>query len=129
MKDMETNKTIKVLVVEDEQSIRSVYVEYLKMEGFEVAEAKDGEDALVKAKDFDFDVILLDIMLPKIDGLEVLKAIKKVEKLKDKPVILLTALGRDSLITKGFELGADGYLIKDQATPELVKKEIMKLVK
>lgn len=126
---MENAKPIKILLVEDEESIRSVYTEYLQMEGFEVEEAKDGEEALLKAKTFDFDVLLLDIMLPKLDGLEVLKAIKQVENLKEKPVILLTALGRDSIIQKGFELGADGYLIKDQATPELVKKEIMRLVK
>jgi len=126
---MENAKPIKILLVEDEESIRSVYTEYLQMEGFEVEEAKDGEEALLKAKTFDFDVLLLDIMLPKLDGLEVLKAIKQVEILKEKPVILLTALGRDSIIQKGFELGADGYLIKDQATPELVKKEIMRLVK
>ncbi|NQU51875.1 MAG: response regulator, partial [Bacteroidetes bacterium] len=71
----------------------------------------------------------LDIMLPKVDGLEVLKALKINPELADKPVIILTALGRDLIIKKGFELGADGFIIKDEATPEGVKAEILKVLK
>ena len=124
-----TDQRTRILLVEDEESIRLVYAEYLRMEGFEVEEASDGEQALTKAKGFEFDIMLLDIMLPKVDGLDVLKTVKKDDRLKDKPVIMLTALGRDSIIKKGFELGANGYLIKDEATPEGVKLEILKVLK
>jgi len=124
-----TERKLNVLIVEDEESIRLVYAEYLRMEGFEVEEAKDGEEALAKASSFDYDIMLLDIMLPKVDGLEVLKALKTNPELSSKPIIILTALGRDSIIKKGFELGADGFIIKDEATPEGVKTEILKVLK
>lgn len=120
------NKKYKLLIAEDEISILEPYAEYFKMEGFEVETATDGAMALEKAKSFDFDLMLLDIMMPKMDGLEVLKAMKADPKLKDKKVYLLTALGRDSVIKEGFELGADGYLIKDQENPETVKKNVLK---
>jgi len=120
------NKKYKLLIAEDEISILEPYAEYFKMEGFEVETATDGAMALEKAKSFDFDLMLLDIMMPKMDGLEVLKAMKADPKLKDKKVYLLTALGRDSVIKEGFELGAGGYLIKDQENPETVKKNVLK---
>jgi DNA-binding response OmpR family regulator len=116
----------KILIVEDEDSIRRNYADYLNMEGFEVEEAPDGEEALKKIKTFDFDLLLLDIILPSVDGLDVLKEVKSDVKTKNKKVIMLTALGRDSVIKKGFELGADAYLIKDHETPETVKNAILK---
>ena len=126
---MTDKKGYKILIVEDEDSIRDVYKEYLTGEGFIVEMSSDGEDALEKIKTFDFDAMLLDIMLPKTDGLEVLKRIKSDIHYKDKVVLLLTALGRDSVIKEGFELGADGYLIKDQENPDDVKKNILNALK
>jgi len=117
---------IKVLIVEDEDSIRKIYAEYLRNEGFEVQEAQDGEEAVKMVDEFDYDIMLLDIMLPKVDGLEVLKKVKGDPKLKSKKVYMLTVLGRDSFIKEGFESGADGYLIKDQETPETIKQNILK---
>lgn len=120
------NKKYKLLIAEDEISILEPYAEYFRMQGFEVETATDGAMALEKAKSFDFDLMLLDIMMPKMDGLEVLKAMKADPNLKEKKVYLLTALGRDSVIKEGFELGADGYLIKDQENPETVEKNVLK---
>jgi DNA-binding response OmpR family regulator len=119
-------KAYKLLLAEDETAILEPYAEYFRSRGFEVETATDGAMALEKAKAFDFDLMLLDIMMPKMDGLEVLKAMKADSSLKNKKVYLLTALGRDSVIKEGFELGADGYLIKDSENPETVEKNILK---
>lgn len=119
-------KSYKVLIVEDEDSIRNSYALFLKEQGFEVETANNGEEALEKAKTFEYDVMLLDIMLPKVDGLDVLKQVKSNLNTKDRKVILLTALGRDSVIKEGFELGADSYLMKEQENPGSVKDKILK---
>lgn len=121
---METK--IKVLIVEDEIAILNPYKDYLTMKGFDVQTATDGEQGVNMCASFVPNIVLLDIMLPKIDGLEVLKQIKSDPQLKDVKIILLTALGRDSVIKKGFDLGADAYLIKDQENQETVEKAILK---
>jgi DNA-binding response OmpR family regulator len=123
---MSDKKLIKILLAEDELSLLEPYAEYFRMQGYKVKTATNGEDALKIAKEFDYDIFLLDIMMPKMDGLEVLKQIKADPKLKDKKVLLLTALGRDSVIKEGFELGADGYLIKDSETPDTVEQNVRK---
>lgn len=121
-----SNTNYKVLIIEDEEAIRAPYAMYLRDRGFTVEEAKDGKEGLEKANSFDYDIMLLDIMLPLVDGLEVLKTVKTSPKLKDKKVLLLTALQRDSVIKEGFELGADGYFMKSQEDPESVEKIILK---
>ncbi|MBU1104543.1 response regulator [Candidatus Parcubacteria bacterium] len=115
----------KILLVEDKESLRMVYGEYLRMEGFDITEAKDGEEAISLATSGNFDLMLLDIMLPKVDGLEVLKTLKANPKTKQLKIYLLTVLGRDAVIQQGFEMGADGYLIKDKITPAMIKDEIL----
>ncbi len=117
---------IKVLIVEDEESLRVSYATYLREEGFVVQEASDGQEALEKVQKFDYTIMLLDIMLPKIDGLEVLKRVKSNPNLKNRPILLLTNLSRDSVIKEGFDLGAEGYLIKNSETPETIKENILK---
>jgi DNA-binding response OmpR family regulator len=107
----------RVLIIEDELSIKEVYAEVLTASDFEVIEAEDGEVGLNKAKNEAWDLMLLDIMLPKKDGLEVLAIIKKDPKLQSKPVVLLTNLGRDSIVKEGFNLGAVDYLVKSDITP------------
>lgn len=119
------DRKYKILLVEDKDSLRSVYEEYLNLEGFEVDTAKDGQEALNKVFLHPYDLVLLDIMLPKVDGMEVLKSIKADIRTKNTKVYLLTVLGRDAVIKEGFDLGADGYLIKDKVTPEMIKKEIL----
>lgn len=122
-------KKYKILLVEDEESLRIIYSDYLTQEGFEVIEASDGQIALEKAYSIDdVDLVLLDVMLPKIDGLEVLSQLRINPKTKHLKVYLMTVLGRDSTVKKAFELGADGYLVKDTLNPEQIKQEILSVL-
>ena len=122
-------KRYKILLVEDEESLRIIYSDYLTQEGFEVIEASDGQIALEKAYSIDdIDLVLLDVMLPKIDGLEVLNQLKINPKTKHLKIYLMTVLGRDSTVKKAFELGADGYLVKDTLNPEQIKQEILSVL-
>lgn len=107
----------KVLVVDDEERIRRLIKMYLEREEFEVTEAEDGEEALKLAIEEDFDVILLDLMLPGIDGIEVCKELR--EK-KATPVIMLTAKGEESNRVQGFEVGTDDYIVKPFSPREVV---------
>ena len=121
------DKKYNVLIVEDEDSLRFVYSEYLKMQGFEILEAKDGKEALkiVNENSNTIDLILLDLMIPKIDGIKVLKEIKNNANTKNIKVFIMTVLSREKTISEAFEIGADGYLVKDSLTPEQIKNEIL----
>ena len=113
----------KILLVEDDRSLARLYEAKLQKEGYTVEIAADGEECLEKVGDYQPDLILLDIIIPKIDGFEVLKRIKADKKLQDIPIILLTNLGQDEDIQKGEQLGADVYLIKANLTPsEMIQK-------
>lgn len=125
---MSTETKKRLLIVEDDQDLRELYVEVLRDEGFEVADAADGQVGLEKAKAGNYDLLLLDIMLPKIDGLQILKAVKKNPDLSKIPVVMLTNLGRESIIKEGFTLGADGYIIKSEYTPDQVVAEVRKFL-
>jgi len=118
----------KILIIEDDQDVRELYAEVLRDEGFEIEEAVDGQAGLAKILQNGYDLILLDIMLPKFDGLEVLKTIKQKAEVKGIPVILLTNLGREAIIKEGFSLGADGYLIKSEPTHEEIVSEVKKFL-
>ncbi|MBI4091226.1 response regulator [candidate division WWE3 bacterium] len=118
----------RVLIIEDESNIREVYSEVLKDASFLVEESTDGEDGMSKAMKGEWDVMLLDIMLPKKDGLEILSSVKRLGNLKNKPVILLTNLGRDSIVKEGYTLGASGYLIKSEITPGDVLNTVKKVL-
>jgi len=100
-------------------------------EGFEVIKALDGATGLELSKTTSPDMVLLDVIMPKMDGFSVLKSMREDEATKDLPVMLLTNLGQDEDIQKGKELGVIGYLIKANVTPaevvESVKKELAKL--
>lgn len=115
----------RILVVEDDQFLRELYEELLKEEGYNVVLAEDGERGLAEISKGGFDLILLDIMLPKIDGLEILRRVKN--KPPEKPngmTVMLTNLGQDSIIKEGFNLGASGYLIKSAMNPDQVLSEV-----
>lgn len=115
----------KILVIEDDQFLRELYDELLKEEGYEVDIAEDGEEGLNKFLEGGYSLVLLDIMLPKIDGLEILRKAKdKKPKKENGPVVLLTNLGQDSIIKEGFSLGAAGYLVKSAMNPDQVLNEI-----
>ncbi len=115
----------KILVVEDDEFLRELYDELLKGEGYEVTLAVDGEQGLTHISQGGYDLVLLDIMLPKMDGLEILRNLKNKPPLeKNGPVVLLTNLGQDSIIKEGFSLGASGYLIKSAMNPDQVLSEV-----
>src|SRR5690625_2813464 len=109
--------TKKILVVDDEERIRRLIRMYLEREELSVDEAEDGEQALKMALDNDYDVILLDIMMPEMDGIEVCEKLR-VEK--NTPVIMLTAKGEESNRVQGFEVGADDYIVKPFSPREVV---------
>lgn len=119
---MPENKTI--LIVENEDSIRFVYSEVLKTSGYKVLEADNGQTGYDLAKSENWDLALVDILIPKVDGVALLGLIKSDDALKDKPVIMLTNFGSERLISKSFELGADGYLIKAEITPDEILDEV-----
>ena len=120
--------TIKVLVVEDDTFLAGMYVTKLKLEGFEVELANDGEKGLKMAKNYNPSIILLDIILPKMSGFDVLKSLKNESQTKNIPVILLTNLGQRDDVQKGLDLGAEDYLIKAHFMPSEVVEKIKKLV-
>ncbi|MFZ2664232.1 MAG: response regulator [Patescibacteria group bacterium] len=126
----EENKKIKnnILIVEDEYDIRSIYVEVLKSAGYNVDEAGDGESGMNKIKNTDWDLLLLDIMLPGRDGLKILKDLKENPQLKKGPVVALTNLNSENIIQEAFSSGADGYLIKSEVTPDKVIEEVGKVL-
>lgn len=112
----------KILIVEDEKDIIKMLEYNLKKEGFKVIDARDGEDALDLALREYPDLILLDLMLPGMDGLEVCKALKKEAKTSSIPIIMLTAKGQESDKVVGLELGADDYITKPFSPRELVAR-------
>lgn len=111
---------MKVLIVDDESGILKMYSEYLTTQGFEVMTAGNGEEGIKVAKDQKPDVILLDIIMPKLNGLDVLKALKTDPDLKNIPVYLLTNLPEECSGDKAKELGACGYLVKAENEPKMI---------
>lgn len=107
----------RVLVVDDEDRIRRLIRMYLERDNFEVEEADNGKDALEMALENDYDMILLDIMMPEMDGIEVCEALRKE---KATPVIMLTAKGEESNRVQGFEIGADDYIVKPFSPREVI---------
>ncbi len=112
----------KLLLVEDDNNLREIYEARLQAEGYTIATAKDGEEALVVAKAEHPDLIISDIMMPKISGFEMLDILRNTESLKSVPVIMLTALGQNDDQQRADKLGADRYLVKSQVTLEDIVK-------
>lgn len=119
----------RILIVEDDIFIKELYERQLKKAGFEVDSAEDGSEGLQKASANDWDLILLDIMLPEINGLDVLRTLMSKPETKNFPVILLTNLGQDSLIKEAFDIGAQAYLIKSAYTPQQIVEEVREFFK
>jgi len=119
----------KILVIEDEATLQKALMEYLTLDGFDVVEALDGEEGLRMAKREKPDLILLDIILPKKDGYEVLAELKQDETTKDTPVVLLTNLGGPEDVQKALDKGATTYLIKADYKLEEVAAKIKELLK
>ena len=110
---------MKILVVDDETLIRDVVREYLQLDGFSVEEARDGDEALDKFQQEQFDLVIMDIMMPKKDGFQTLKEMKQI---KDIPVLMLSARGEEFDKLIGFDLGIDDYVTKPFSPNELVAR-------
>lgn len=108
-----------ILIIEDEKEIREIVGKYLEQDGFYVTLAKDGLEGLAKLNEMTFNLVILDIMMPVIDGFEVLKQLRLV---MDVPVIMLTAKFEENDRLKGFDLGVDDYVVKPFSPKELVKR-------
>ncbi len=117
-----------ILLVEDDPFLVDIYTTKLKQTGFKVKVVTDGEDVFKVLKEESFDVVILDIVLPNVDGWEVLKRIKQDSGLKDTKVIILSNLGQKTEVEKGLKLGAIKYLIKAYYTPSEVVEEIKKVL-
>jgi len=112
-----------ILIIEDDKFLRDLIAQKLLREGFGIAEAVDGEKGLKKVKEVKPDLILLDLILPGMDGFEVLAKIKEEPVLAEIPVIILSNLGQKDDIERGLKLGAIDYLIKAHFTPgEIIEK-------
>ena len=118
----------KLLLVEDEEYIRDLYKRQLDLAGLITDAFGMGNEGLAAAEKNSYDLILLDIMLPDINGLQILQKIKQNPLSKSTPVVLLTNLGQDAVIKQGFELGADGYLVKAAYTPDQIVQEIKNIL-
>ncbi len=113
----------KILIIEDDKFLRELITQKLIKEDFEVSEAVDGEEGIRKIKEEKPDLILLDLILPGIDGFEVLSQMKKELTLASIPVIILSNLGQKDDVEKGLKMGAVDYLIKAHFTPgEIIDK-------
>ncbi|HZX49657.1 MAG TPA: response regulator [Candidatus Paceibacterota bacterium] len=113
----------KILLIEDDKFLRELIIQKLGKEGYEVEEAPEGEGGLTKMKSGKPDLVLLDLILPGIDGFEVLSKMKEDPELQGIPVIILSNLGQRDDVQKGIDLGAKDYLIKAHFTPgEIVEK-------
>jgi two-component system, OmpR family, response regulator len=112
----------KVLLIEDEESLRNLYTKILTMRNYEVESAADGEIALSLLKQFRPDVIVLDIVMPHYNGVEILKILKNDGDLKVIPVVMLTALSEMRRITECLDMGAIGYITKDSTVEEIVHR-------
>ncbi|MFA5076467.1 MAG: response regulator [Patescibacteria group bacterium] len=120
----QNDKKYTILLVEDDNFLSEMYRTKFEIEGFNVVTADDGEKGLRLSKEKMPNIILLDILLPKMDGFEVLEKVKADPKTKSIPVIMLTNLGQKDDVKKGFERGAEGYLIKAHFMPSEVVDKI-----
>ena len=109
----------RILIVDDEKMIRNVVKEYAEFEGYETKEAEDGMEAVEICRKEDFDMIVMDIMMPRLDGYS---AIKEIRKTKQIPVIMLSARGEEYDKLFGFEIGADDYVVKPFSPKELLAR-------
>lgn len=110
---------MKILIVDDEELIRTVIKEYVLLEGYEVDEAENGLEAIDKCKNTTYDLIIMDIMMPKLDGYQ---AVKEIKKNSATPILMLSARGEEYDKLLGFDLGIDDYVMKPFSPKELVAR-------
>ncbi|MCL5407540.1 MAG: response regulator [Patescibacteria group bacterium] len=120
----QTGKTI--LLVDDDLTLLEMYEDRLKAEGFTIVQAKNGEEALNKAREIKPALVILDVMMPKVNGFDVLKNLRGDVEFKDIPIIMLTALIQDVDRAQGKKLGATDYIVKSETMPGEVIAKIKK---
>ena len=118
----------KILIIEDDPFLSEMYAAKFIENNFEIELASDGKLGLTKIEEFRPDLVLLDIVLPKMDGFEVLKKIKEKEELREIPIVLLTNLGQKNEVEKGLALGAQEYIIKAHFTPTAVVTKVKEIL-
>lgn len=123
-----TEQKTKILLVEDDRMIIDMYKMRLEEEGYDVSVTEKGSEALEQAKNEKPAVILLDVMLPEVDGFSILQSLKNQPETKRIPVLLLTNLGQEGDKTKGTDMGAADYFVKAQHTPAEVIRKIKQLI-
>lgn len=124
-----TDAVVNVLLVEDDSFLANIYKTKFEMEKFKVLLAENGEVGLDMAQKKNPDIILLDILMPKLDGFAVLEELKKNEATKKIPVILLTNLGQKDDVEKGLDMGAADYLIKAHTKPSEAVSKVKSVLK
>jgi len=124
-----TDKKIKILLVEDDAMILDMYKGRLEEEGYEVFTTDKGSSAIELAKKEKPEIILLDVILPEVDGFTILDEIKQDKLLKNTPVMMLTNLGQETDQNKAIARGAVGYFVKAQHTPGDIIKKVKELIK
>jgi len=120
-------KSPNILLVEDDPLIRKILSDELKVNGFGVEEAADGEECLAAIDSKNIDLVLLDIMIPKKDGIAVLRELKRVGKIPQLPVYILSALSDMEKVAEGIALGARGYFVKQESGREEIIKAVRAL--
>lgn len=119
----------KILIIEDDPFLSEIYRSMLMEQGFEVETVGGGEEGFSRLLQERFDLLLLDLVLPEMNGFEILEKIKKNEELKDIKVLILSNLGDKEEVERGLKLGADKYLIKAYSPPSEVVDEIKKMLR
>jgi CheY-like chemotaxis protein len=115
----------KLLIAEDDFFIRDIYSKVFSLSGYDVQVAVDGMDAFEKIKATQYDMILLDIMMPRMTGIDVLKNVRALSTpSKSTPIFIITNLGQQNVIEEAFKLGMDGYILKSQVSPQQIVDEI-----
>lgn len=123
-----TDKKTKVLIIEDEEMLVNMYISKFEKEGYEIEKALNGREGLEKVKSYNPEIILLDVIMPEMDGFMVLKQLKSETSTKNIPVIMLTNLGQEEDIEKGEKLGVKDYLVKANLTPSQVVDKVKEVL-
>ena len=118
----------KILLCDDDQALRQLYVAELSTRGYQLVEAANGQEGLSKARSEKPDLMLLDVMMPDLDGIATLTQLKQNDSLKAIPVIMLTNFGQENLIKQAFSLGAADYLLKYKVTPAEMADKVGQLL-
>ena len=112
----------KLLIAEDERDIRDLILFTLQFAGFEVEAARDGSEAVEKAQKDSYDLILMDVRMPRMTGHQACSKLKEIESTKDIPVLFLSAKGQEAEVKQGLEVGAEDYILKPFAPDHLTRK-------